>query len=81
MAATFALFVAGASYIIHVRFHQNVAQARYLLPLLPLYGALLALAVRGAGRRWMPVVGTAIVVLAFAHDLFAQLLVISRYYA
>ncbi len=81
MTATFALFVAGASYIIHVRFHQNVAQARYLLPLLPLYGALLALAVRGAGRRWMPVVGTAIVVLAFAHDLFAQLLVISRYYA
>ena len=80
IAATFAIFVAGASYIIYVRFDQSVAQARYLLPLLSLYGALLALAVRGAGR-WAPVVGSAIVVLAIAHGLFAQLLVISRYYA
>jgi 4-amino-4-deoxy-L-arabinose transferase-like glycosyltransferase len=59
----------------------SAAQSRYLLPLLPLYGAALALATRGAGRRWMPVVGTAIVVLALAHDVFSQLLVISRFYA
>jgi len=80
-ALLFALSVAGASYIGHLRDHTNNAQARYLLPLLPLYGALLALAVRGAGRRWAPLVGAAIVALAIAHDLFAQLLVIARYYA
>ena len=28
------------------------SQGRYLLPLLPLFGALLALAARGAGERW-----------------------------
>ncbi len=81
LAGTFMLFVAVASYVIYLRYRANVAQARYLLPLLALYGGLLALAVRGAGRRWAPVVGTAIVVLAIAHDVFAQLLVISRYYA
>jgi 4-amino-4-deoxy-L-arabinose transferase-like glycosyltransferase len=81
VAATFMAFVATASYVIYLRYGQNVAQARYLLPLLPLYGGLLALAVRGAGHRWAPVVGTAIVMLAIAHDVFAQLLVVSRYYA
>jgi hypothetical protein len=54
---------------------------RYLLPLLPLYGALLALAARGAGRRLLPVAGAAIVVLALAHDVFAQLLLVGRFYA
>jgi 4-amino-4-deoxy-L-arabinose transferase-like glycosyltransferase len=56
------------------------AQPRYLLPLLALYGATLALAARGAGRRWGPVVGASIVVLFIAHDLFSGLLEISRYY-
>lgn len=56
------------------------AQARYLLPMLPLLGAVLALAARGAGRRWGPAVGTAIVVLFLAHDVFSQLQVVARYY-
>jgi Predicted membrane protein (DUF2142) len=55
-------------------------QARYLLPLLALYGLLVALAARGAGRRWGPAVGVALVVAAMAHGLFAELLTISRYY-
>lgn len=55
-------------------------QARYLLPLLCLYGLLVALAARGAGRRWGPAAGAALVVLAMAHGLFAELLTISRYY-
>jgi hypothetical protein len=55
-------------------------QARYLLPLLPLSGAVLALAARGAGRRWGPVLGAALVVLFFGHDLFSQLQVVARYY-
>lgn len=55
-------------------------QPRYLMPLLALYGAALAVAARGAGRRWGPVVGAAIVVLFIGHDLFSQLLEISRFY-
>jgi hypothetical protein len=81
VAIVFALFVATASYIVYEHSNRSIAQARYLTPLLSLYAALLALAVRGAGRRWAPVAGGAIVVLAIAHDVFAQLLVISRYYA
>jgi 4-amino-4-deoxy-L-arabinose transferase-like glycosyltransferase len=56
------------------------AQVRYLLPLLPLLGAALALAARGAGRRAGPAVGALIVLLFLAHDIFSQLLVIARYY-
>jgi len=74
-------FVAVASYISYLRFHASIAQIRYLFPLLPLYGAVLALAARGAGRRLAPIAGTAIVVLAIAHNVFSQLVVIVRYYA
>ncbi len=56
------------------------SETRYLLPTLALYGALLALAARGAGRRWGPVLGTLIVVVALTHDILSQLLVISRFY-
>ena len=55
-------------------------QARYLLPLLPLYAAGVALAARGIGRRLERQLGALIVVVVLAHGLFAQLLVISRYY-
>jgi hypothetical protein len=56
------------------------AQMRYMLPLLPLLGAALALAARGAGRRAGPAVGALIVVLFLAHDIFSQLLAVGRYY-
>ena len=55
-------------------------EPRYLLPMLPLLGAALALAVRGAGRRWAPVAGAALVVLFLGHDVFSQLQTIARYY-
>ncbi|HEY3758929.1 MAG TPA: DUF2142 domain-containing protein [Solirubrobacteraceae bacterium] len=58
----------------------SYAQPRYLLPTAALYGAVLALAARGAGRRWGPVVGASIVMLFIAHDVFSQLLEISRFY-
>jgi 4-amino-4-deoxy-L-arabinose transferase-like glycosyltransferase len=61
-------------------FTGTYAQVRYLLPLLPLFGVALALAARGAGRRWGPLVGTLIVMLFLAHDLFSQMLTIGRYY-
>ncbi|MFL5817395.1 MAG: DUF2142 domain-containing protein [Conexibacter sp.] len=81
LVAALMAFVGIASYISYLRYHQSVAQTRYLFPLLPLYGALLALAARGAGRRWAPVLGTAIVALAIGHSLFSQLMVLARYYA
>ncbi len=55
-------------------------EPRYLLPLLPLLGAVVALAARGAGRRWAPVAAAALVMLFLGHDLFSQLQVIGRYY-
>jgi 4-amino-4-deoxy-L-arabinose transferase-like glycosyltransferase len=55
-------------------------EPRYLLPMVVLGGAALALAARGAGRRWGPAVGAVIVLLFAAHDIFSQLLVISRFY-
>jgi 4-amino-4-deoxy-L-arabinose transferase-like glycosyltransferase len=58
----------------------DFGQARYLLPLLPLLGAALALAARGAGSRWARPVGALIVLLVLAHDLFSQLQVVARYY-
>jgi Predicted membrane protein (DUF2142) len=65
-------------YVNHIP--SEYAEPRYLLPLLVLWGAVLALAARGAGRRWGPLAGVAIVTLVLAHDVFSQLLVISRYY-
>jgi len=55
-------------------------QARYLLPTVVLLGAVLALAARGAGRRWGPSVGAAIVILFLAHDVFSQLQTVARFY-
>lgn len=55
-------------------------QLRYLTPMIALAGVGLALTARAAGRRWGPLVGTTIVLLVLAHDLFSQLLVVSRYY-
>jgi 4-amino-4-deoxy-L-arabinose transferase-like glycosyltransferase len=55
-------------------------QGRYLLPLLGLYGVFMALAARGAGRRFGPALGAFLIVLAMGHSLFAMLLTISRFY-
>jgi 4-amino-4-deoxy-L-arabinose transferase-like glycosyltransferase len=56
------------------------AEPRYLLPMVPLVGAALALSARGAGRRWGPVAGVLIVVLFLAWNILSQLQVISRFY-
>jgi hypothetical protein len=80
MAVGLATLVGAGDYIEYPAATGSFAQPRYLLPLLALYGAGLALAARGAGRRWGPVVGAAIVILFIAHDVFSQLLEISRFY-
>jgi hypothetical protein len=56
-------------------------QARYLLPLLCLYAAIVALAARAGGRRFGPAIGAALVMVAIGHDLLAQAITIARYYA
>ncbi len=55
-------------------------QARYLLPLLPLYAAGVACAARLWGPRRGPLVAAVLVALALGHVVFAQLLTISRFY-
>jgi hypothetical protein len=55
-------------------------QARYLFPLLAFYGTFVVVAARGLPRRWAPLGGALIVILAMAHGLFAETLTISRYY-
>lgn len=81
MAFGVLLLVGLTSYNLFLQRSGGAGQARYLLPLLALYGAALALAARGAGRRWTPALGSAIVLVALAHAGFSQLLAIARYYA
>jgi hypothetical protein len=57
------------------------SEPRYMLPLTALFAAALALAARGAGRRWGPAVGTLLVLLFLGYDIFSQLQVIGRFYA
>jgi len=67
---------------IHYRATTNdvFEQARYLFPLLAFYGLFMVVTAKGMGRRWAPVLGGVLVVLAMAHGLFAETLTISRYY-
>jgi hypothetical protein len=55
-------------------------QARYLLPLLPLFALVPALAVRAAGPRRAPVLAALLLVCALGFSVLAQLLTIARYY-
>jgi hypothetical protein len=74
------LLVGATSYLDFPEHAAEYGQARYLLPMLPLLGVVLALAARGAGRRWGPAAGALILVLFLGHDLFSQLQTIARYY-
>jgi hypothetical protein len=80
IAAGLLLLLGISSYREFPVYGASYGEARYLLPLLPLFGALLALAARSGGRRWGPILGTLIVMLALAHDIFSQLQTIARYY-
>jgi hypothetical protein len=80
MVAGFLLVVGWAGYRGRLDNGQVFEQARYLLPLGALYAALIALAVRGAGRLG-PAAGAALVALACGHAAFSVGLVVSRFYA
>jgi 4-amino-4-deoxy-L-arabinose transferase-like glycosyltransferase len=75
------LVIALADYSAHRNDQPPIEQARYLLPLLALYAAIVAAAARLGGRRWGPVIGAILVAVAASHSLFAQLLTLTRYYA
>jgi 4-amino-4-deoxy-L-arabinose transferase-like glycosyltransferase len=84
---TYLAILGGMLLVIHLPGYQtrlkeegDWEQARYLLPLLPLYGAIIALAARGAGRRYGPAVAVLIVSLAAAHSLLSFVVTITRYY-
>ena len=83
--AVLAAGVMGSIGFLGIRFTRDTgydfAQARYLFPFLAFYGAVVALAALGAGRRFERPVGAALVMVAMIHGLLAQLLVISRFYA
>jgi Predicted membrane protein (DUF2142) len=80
MAVGLMALIGADSYLAFPKIGAEYAQFRYLLPLLPLLGVALALAARGAPRRWGPAVGATIVMLFLAHDIFSQLQQIARYY-
>jgi hypothetical protein len=81
MCAGLMILVGATSYVYFIGKNSGGSpEPRYLVPLLALWGVVLALAARGAGRRWGPTAGVLIVVVCLAHDIFSQLLVISRYY-
>ncbi len=85
--ATYAVITIGVLLVIGVpSYHSDIlghiygfGEPRYLLPLLPLFGAALALTVR-AGRRWAPQLAAVLIVLFLAHDIFSQLEAVARYY-
>jgi 4-amino-4-deoxy-L-arabinose transferase-like glycosyltransferase len=74
------VLIAGTSYSARLGGASGYEQPRYLFPLLALYGALIALAARGAGKRYGPAVGVFLVCVAIAHTAAAMLLTLTRYY-
>jgi 4-amino-4-deoxy-L-arabinose transferase-like glycosyltransferase len=80
LVAGLLLLIGGTSYIARIGGAAGYEQPRYLLPLLALYGALVALAARGAGRRYGPAVGVLLVSIAIAHTAAAMLLTLTRFH-
>src|SRR3954447_1105036 len=85
--AVYALAVLGllallavVGYRYELKFATYFQSPRYLFALLPLGAAVVAMAARGAGRRFGPAVGAVLVVLVMALSVFAQLATLERYY-
>jgi 4-amino-4-deoxy-L-arabinose transferase-like glycosyltransferase len=74
------VLIGGVSYIARIGGAPGYEQPRYLFPLMALYGALIAIAARGAGRRYGPAAGVVLVCVAVAHSAAAMLLTLTRFY-
>jgi hypothetical protein len=80
IAASELLLVSVAGYRFTAVNHLDFEQTRYIFPLLPLYGALVATAPLVLRRRWAPVAGGVLLVLLALHSFAADLLTLQRYY-
>ncbi len=80
LAAGTALVIAVAGYHYTLSTAHGFEQTRYLFPLLPLYAALFALAVRGAGRRFGPPLAVVLAFVIVGQEVFSLLLTLQRYY-
>jgi hypothetical protein len=85
--AVYALAVLGVmallsivGYRYELKFLTYFQSPRYLFALLPLGAAVVAVAARGAGRRFGPTFGAALVMIVVALSVFAQLATLERYY-
>jgi hypothetical protein len=74
------VLIGAVSYIARIGGATGYEQPRYLFPLMALYGALIAIAARGAGKRFGPAAGVFLVCVAVAHSVAAMLLTITRFY-
>lgn len=74
------LLVGQAGYSYRVSNGTQFEQARYALPLLPIYGLTVAVASRVGTARTSALVSGAMIGIAVSHLLLAQLLVTQRYY-
>jgi len=72
--------LAVVGYHYELKFATYFQSPRYLFALLPLGAALVAMAARGAGRRYGPAVGASVVLMVVALSVFAQLATLERYY-
>jgi hypothetical protein len=72
------LSVVGYHY--ELKFETYFQSPRYLFALLPLWAAVVAVAARGAGRRFGPTVGAAVVMVVVALSVCAQLATLERCY-
>jgi hypothetical protein len=68
-----------AGYRYRLDIDQSFEQTRYLFVVLPLWGAVLATAARGAGR-WARTVGTLLVIAAFGHTAISLVVTVERFY-
>jgi hypothetical protein len=80
MLAGMLVTVALAAYRYRLVSGEPFEQVRYLFVLIPLWGAVVAVAARGAGAKWGRAVGCLLVVLAFGHSALALLLTVDRFY-
>ncbi len=85
--AVYALAVLGVmallsivGYRYELKFETYFQSPRYLFALLPLGAAVVAVAARGAGRRFGPAFGAGLVMIVIALSVFAQLATLERYY-
>jgi hypothetical protein len=81
LAGGLLLLLSWVGYGYRAAYGSTFEQARYLFPLMALWGALIAVGVTGFGRRFGPVAAVTCVLLAVALDVGGLMTMIGRYYS